>query len=240
MTLVALGSLMLASAVAFSNAKADSAKGQESEYCDWCPDETKAPKAPKNPKTPKESKPPAPEAPPEAPAPPPSPPQAPAPPPPPAAPPPTPPIAKQLPPTPRVVVRKSGPGRAVATGRARFYVRVNNFGDAPARGVAITDILPSGFFIHAVEVEATARKNLKWKRVKPRIRGGRLVLRLGTLRPGEMRKTRITVRLGRAVRGRKCNIARASVINAGAVSVARNCVRVIPPRRTKTPPAVTG
>ncbi|MDH3724344.1 MAG: DUF11 domain-containing protein [Thermoleophilia bacterium] len=186
-----------------------------------------APKAPKK----EEKPPPAPPAPPPAPpAPPPTPPQ---------VVPPSPPIPPARPPARgRLLVRKNGPARLVAGGRARFVVRVRNEGPATARGVIVSDKLPPGFFIRGLE--RRARATGKWKRVRPRISGtGRLVMRIGSLKPQGTTQVRITLGARRGVRGRRCNIALVNARNAPRV-VAQACLRMVPPPRRKAPPRVTG
>lgn len=172
------------------------------------------------------------------------------PPPPPVTPPPPPPIVppQSAPPTQpppakppvraRLVVSKSGPARLVAGGRARFIIKVHNRGRATARGVIVSDKLPRGFFVRAVEKQARATG--KWKRIRPRLSGkGRLVVRIGALGAKRTDRIRITLNARRGVRGRRCNIALANAVNVPEV-IAQTCMRMLPPPRRKAPPGVTG
>jgi uncharacterized repeat protein (TIGR01451 family) len=151
--------------------------------------------------------------------------------------PPAPPPARPPAPAPTLAIAKSGPARLVAGGRGRFIVRVSNRGTGTARGVAVSDLLPPGFFVRRVEIGARPRA---WRRVGVRMARGRLLIPIGTLRPGRRVLVRITLGAHRGVRGRTCNYARVSARNAPR-RVARACTRVVPPPpRRKMPPRVTG
>lgn len=157
---------------------------------------------------------------------------------PPAAMPPSPPPASPGPRA-RLEIVKSGPADLRAGGRASFVIRLHNVGAASARGVAVSDLLPGGFFVHTVAIRAATAPAGAWHPVRPRLSGGRLIISLGNLGAGRSALVRVTLGAQRSVRGRRCNLARVTAGNAPA-AVARACLRVFRPPLVKAPPRVTG
>ncbi len=121
--------------------------------------------------------------------------------------------------------------RRVRAGRIIVYrLTVTNRSPRVARGVVVRDRLPRGTF-------------LPRRPARGLLRGGAVVWRLGTLRPGARVTVRLRLRTVRSRSGRLVNVARASASNAATVR-ARAVTRVRPVRRPVRPavvaPAVTG
>ncbi|MEW6582547.1 MAG: DUF11 domain-containing protein, partial [Actinomycetota bacterium] len=112
----------------------------------------------------------------------------------------------------RLVVAKSGPVAAVAGQVVRYTITVRNTGRAAARGVVLRDVLPRGLSLAARARGATvSRGTVRWK--------------VGTLAAGGSRTVRVTLRIGRSISGRRCNVATATASNAAGARGTR-CTRI--------------
>jgi uncharacterized repeat protein (TIGR01451 family) len=146
--------------------------------------------------------------------------------------PPPPPVTPEPPPavvtkvlSPRLTIVKTGPLRARPLQRFNYTIRVRNPGRAVARNVVVTDRLPSGLVYLRTSRRAT-------------VKGRVVTVRMGNLRPGQVRTVRITVRAAANVRGRKVNVA---VARANNVRPVRDTApTVFRPLVRRTIPAVTG
>lgn len=127
--------------------------------------------------------------------------------------------------TARLAITKRAPIRARGLQRITYTVVVRNTGRAAARGVVVTDRLPSRLTF----VRATRGATL---------RGGTVRVSLGTLRPGQVRRIRIVMRAPADTRGRIINTARVSATGVRAASA--RAVTVVTPTVRRVRPAVTG
>jgi uncharacterized repeat protein (TIGR01451 family) len=125
--------------------------------------------------------------------------------------------------TPRLSVTKSGPRRALAGSGVGYVIRVRNTGEATLRDVAVTDDLPAGMSLARMPSGA-------------RLRSGRVVWTIPSLKPGATRVLRVAVRLDADASGRRCN--RAGVVAGTLRRVASSCTMVTALRRPVAP-AVT-
>jgi uncharacterized repeat protein (TIGR01451 family) len=125
--------------------------------------------------------------------------------------------------TPRLSVTKSGPRRALAGTAVGYVIRVRNTGEATLRDVAVTDDLPAGMSLARMPSGA-------------RLRSGRVVWTIPSLKPGATRVLRVAVRLDADASGRRCN--RAGVVAGTLRRVASSCTMVTALRRPVAP-AVT-
>ncbi len=126
--------------------------------------------------------------------------------------------------SPTFTVTKTGPARAMAGSRVTYRIRVRNRGRAPLRGLAVADDLPAGMSLARIPSGS-------------RLRGGRLVWTIGSLRPGRARSLAVTVRIDRGVTGRRCN--RVTVRRAGSAPARARACTMITSRRRPIQPAVT-
>jgi uncharacterized repeat protein (TIGR01451 family) len=140
---------------------------------------------------------------------------------------PTPPVVRpaRVAPT-RLAITKTAPRRARVGARFVYTVRVRNAGNAVARNVVLTDPLPRGLVL----VRSAPRA---------RVSGRTITVRLGNMRPGQVRVVRFTVRSTPSVRGQRVNVATARADNARAVR-ARAVTRFAVPAPRPVRPAVTG
>jgi uncharacterized repeat protein (TIGR01451 family) len=97
---------------------------------------------------------------------------------------------------PALSIEKSGPETAVLGSTVNYTILVANRGSAIARGVVITDVVPTGL------ESANGQKSLTYE--------------VGDLGPNQSKS--VTVPLRAATRGRHCNIAVATSSNAGSVT----------------------
>jgi len=129
---------------------------------------------------------------------------------------------------PRLSLSKTGPKRSLAGATVGYTIRVRNTGAATLTDVAVTDALPSGMSLAGTPSGA-------------RLRSGRVVWTIPTLKPGATRVLRIAVRLDADASGRRCNRASAVGASSGtgrATARASSCTMVTAVRRPVAP-AVT-
>ncbi|MGE0026541.1 MAG: hypothetical protein AB7O78_13575 [Thermoleophilia bacterium] len=97
---------------------------------------------------------------------------------------------------PRLTLTKNGPRKALAGTAVGYVIRVRNTGSATLTNVAVTDALPAGMSLAGMPSGA-------------RLRSGRVVWTIPTLKPGATRVLRVGVRLDADASGRRCNHASA-------------------------------
>ena len=105
--------------------------------------------------------------------------------------------------TPRLSLSKKGPKKALAGAAVGYTITVRNTGAATLTNVAVTDALPAGMSLAGMPSGA-------------RLRSGRVVWTIPTLKPGASRVLRVGVRLDADASGRRCN--HASAVGTGATS----------------------
>lgn len=126
---------------------------------------------------------------------------------------------------PRMTLVKSGPRGGVGGRPIPWTLSVRNSGATTLNGVAVTDVLPSGMQV--------VRSSRPYRMVK-----GRVVFRVGTLRPGQSVSINLVTLMPRSTRGRVTNRASASGVQVRAVRASAT-IRVVPlPGRVL--PGVTG
>lgn len=104
---------------------------------------------------------------------------------------------------PELMVTKTGPEKRYLGRPATFEITVMNRGDAPARDVMLTDVLPPGMVL----TQASDG---------PRHNGGELVWRLGTLNPDASKTVTVTVQCNESGVFRNDTVARAYCTEAKA------------------------
>ena len=129
---------------------------------------------------------------------------------------------------PRLSLSKNGPKKALAGAAVGYVIRVRNTGTETLTNVAVTDALPAGMSLAGMPSGA-------------RLRSGKVVWTIPTLKPGATRVLRLGVRLDADASGRRCN--RASAVGSSAVAgtakaLASSCTMVTAVRRPVAP-AVT-
>lgn len=123
-------------------------------------------------------------------------------------------------------IAKTAP-RRVQAGRPFVYViRVRNRSNVIARNVTLRDPLPRGLVLIA-------------SRPRAQVRGRMLNMRLGNMRPGQMRTIRVAVRSTPRTCGLRTNVAVANAANATRV-IGRARTALICARPAAIAPAVTG
>ncbi len=125
-------------------------------------------------------------------------------------------------PTLAAVVR--GPKNPTAGKATRYHVTIRTTG-VTAKRVRLTLTLPAGFSLPRTGVA--------------KLRGGRLVVGVGTLVRGKARTVPVTLRLDRSVRGAKTMRAAVSARCGGAVAATRT-VQAVAAAPIRVQPAVTG
>ena len=122
--------------------------------------------------------------------------------------------------SPKLSLSKSGPGHAMAGSRVGYVIRIRNRGTSAVSGVTVTDELPAGMSLASVPSGA-------------RLRSGRVVWTIGTLKAGAERVLHVQVRLDSDISGRRCN--RASATLGSLKRTASACTRVSALRRPVAP-----
>jgi uncharacterized repeat protein (TIGR01451 family) len=124
-----------------------------------------------------------------------------------------------------LAITKRAPARARSGQRFVYTIRVRNRSAVVATNVVLTDPLPAGL----VYIRSTPRGTLS---------GRTLTVRLGTMRPGQVKTVRVTVRSVATLRGRRVNLATARADNATAVRA--RAATVFRPVVRRIVPIVTG
>jgi uncharacterized repeat protein (TIGR01451 family) len=123
-----------------------------------------------------------------------------------------------------LAITKRAPKRARSGQRFVYTIRVRNRSAVVARNVVMVDPLPRGL----VYLRSTPRGT---------VRGRTVTVRLGNMRPGQVKTVRVIVRSVASLRGRRVNLAvaradNARVVRARAATVFRPVVRRIVPKVT--------
>ena len=137
--------------------------------------------------------------------------------------PPAPPVVT---PVAKLAITKTAPKKAVSGKRFVYTIRVRNTSKVVARQVVMTDPLPRGL----VFVRSTPKGTVK---------GRTVTVKLGNMKPGQVKTVKVTVRSIKTLKGKRVNVATAVASNAKAVRAkAPTVFRPVPKRVIK--PAVTG
>lgn len=126
---------------------------------------------------------------------------------------------------PKFVVAKSGPASVLAGATARYTIRVTNRGTGALSGLTLTDELPVGMSLASTPSGA-------------RLKGGKVVWDLASIKAGATRVVHLDVRVDAGIVGRRCNRATATV--PGATSRVGTACTVVKAVRRAILPAVTG
>lgn len=127
---------------------------------------------------------------------------------------------------PSLRVTKAGPATATAGRLVTYRITVSNRGAGEALAVMLRDVLPRGFSVPGKVAGGSVDKGaVRWD--------------LGTLAAGESRTVKVTFRLDRGIKGRRCNTAIATPSNGASASGTR-CTRIARVAGVARDPRVTG
>ena len=150
-----------------------------------------------------------------------------------------PPASMEQPKDPNMLLRKVGPKRVLAGRSATWRIRIVNRGPGIARNVVLRDQIPPGFALTRSRIRITSGDRSVVRRLSYRIRGNRIIWKLGTLKPGARRTIFVTMRSMANTRGRRVNQAHMSAENHKNLSAkAPINVRRAPSKKSR--PRVTG
>lgn len=139
---------------------------------------------------------------------------------------------------PRLTIVKLGSKHVLAGSKTTWTIRVTNTSRGQAKGVVVSDWIPSGFVVVGSAYRAAGDDGPVWKSLAHRIKNGRVVWASRSIGPRQNLVVRVTMRALADARGCVANRAFAQATNHKRVAArAEICVA---PRVRKILPAVTG